>query len=609
MRAPPGWSGGQDDRPFQTLGELLRYRARHQPADLAYVFLTDGELEAEEITYGQLDQQARTIGAWLQAQDPQPRAAALLYPPGLRFIEAFFGCLYGGVVAIPIQTPPGLKAPEGLVAILRDAGTRLVLTTSGLLSVLKVEAVDRDPGGSTCWVATDQLGAHSSHPTNEFGDLGWWDPEGSVDSPAFYQYTSGTTQAPRGVVVSHRNVLSNEEVIRQAFQHDHTTIGVGWLPHYHDMGLIGNILQTLYIGRPCILMSPFHFVQRPFRWLKAISRYGATSSGGPNFAYELCVEKVKSSQLDQLDLSSWTLAFLGAEAVRWDTMKRFADKFAACGFNPSSFYPCYGLAEATLFVSGGYKRSKPVVKTVSSQGLMEHRVEPVGDESEQGITVVGCGRECLDHQVLIVDPEQRVRCPADRVGEIWVQGPSVAMGYRNRILETEQSFSATLADSGIGPFLRTGDLGFIQDDNLFITGRIKDIIILQGKTLYPHEIERTAEQSWVGLRSGGGAAFAVDAGGREQVVIVQEVERSALHSIDPGQSIEAIRRRVLAVHGVRLHGVALTRPATIPRTSSGKIRRDSCRKELLEGRLAVVHFWTQGSAQKPRAADSGRLIS
>lgn len=606
---PPVWSGGEEDRPFQTLGELLRYRARHQPVHLAYVFLSDGELEAEEITYGQLDQQARRIGAWLQARDPQAGAAALLYTPGLRFIEAFFGCLYAGVVAIPIQTPPGLKAPDGLAAILRDAGTRLVLTTSSLLDVLKVGAMDRDPGSSTCWLATDQLDPHPSHQPNENGDHSWWDPEVSVDSPAFYQYTSGTTQAPRGVVVSHRNVLSNEEVIRQAFQHDHNTIGMGWLPHYHDMGLIGNILQTLYIGRPCILMSPFHFVQRPFRWLKAISRYGATSSGGPNFAYELCVQKVKSSQLDHLDLSSWNLAFLGAEAVRWDTMKRFADKFSACGFNPSAFHPCYGLAEATLFVTGGNDRSTPVVKTVSSHGLMEHRVEIIGGESELGIPVVGCGREWRDHQVLIVDPEQRVRCPADRVGEIWVQGPSVAMGYRNRSLETEQSFFATLADSGIGPFLRTGDLGFIQDDNLFITGRIKDIIILQGKTLYPHEIERTAEQSCVGLRSGGGAAFAVDMGGQEQVVIVQEVERTALHSIDPGQSIMAIRRCVLAVHGVRLLAVALTRPATIPRTSSGKIKRATCRNEFLDGRLAFVHCWAQGSLLKPFTAGSEGMIS
>jgi acyl-CoA synthetase (AMP-forming)/AMP-acid ligase II len=290
-------------------------------------------------------------------------------------------------------------------------------------------------------------------------------------------------------------------------------------------------------------------------------------------------------------------------------MKRFADKFSACGFNPSAFHPCYGLAEATLFVTGGNDRSSAVVKTVSSHGLMEHRVEIVGGESELGIPVVGCGREWRDHQVLIVDPEQRVCCPADRVGEIWVQGPSVAMGYRNRSLETEQSFFATLADSGIGPFLRTGDLGFIQDDNLFITGRIKDIIILQGKTLYPHEIERTAEQSCLGLRSGGGAAFAVDMGGQEQVVIVQEVERTALHSIDPGQSIMAIRRCVLAVHGVRLHAVALTRPATIPRTSSGKIKRATCRNEFLDGRLAFVHCWVQGSPLKPFTVGSEGMIS
>jgi len=578
--------------PCQTLVDLLRCRARHQPAEVAYVFLTDGELEAEEITYRQLDQQASRIGAWLQACEPEAEAVGLLFTPGLPFIAAFFGCLYAGVVAVPLPTPPGLKQLDGVAAILEDAGTSLVLTASSLLERLQNAASDCAGKQPIRWVATDQLGDRFYDHLADQQDHSWRHPEVSGDSPAFYQYTSGTTQTPRGVVVSHANVLANEEVIRQAFQHDSQMIGMGWLPHYHDMGLIGNILQTLYIGRPCILMSPFHFIQRPFRWLKAISHYRATSSGGPNFAYALCARKVSRSQLDQLDLSCWSLAFTGAETVRWETMRSFADKFSACGFNPSAFYPCYGLAEATLFVTGSNNRGAIVVKNVSRQGLTENRVVLAEADGEQSATLVGCGREWMGHQVLIVDPEHRTRCPADRVGEIWVQGPSVAKGYRNRRQDSEQTFAATLADSRLGPFLRTGDLGFLHDHNLFITGRIKEIIILQGKTLYPQAIEWTVEQCSEGLQPGGGAAFSIDLDGGEQVVIVQEVERTALHAIISSQCIEAIRTRVLAVHGVRLHAVVLTRPATIPRTSSGKIRRSTCRQEFLERRLAVVHCWT-----------------
>ncbi|MCP9916665.1 fatty acyl-AMP ligase [Cyanobium sp. ATX 6F1] len=567
---------------------------------MAYVFLSDGEREAEEITYLQLDQQARRIGAWLQVCEPGSEAVGLLYQPGLSFIEAFFGCLYAGLVAIPLQTPPGLKRLEGLSAILRDAGTSLVLTRSDILETLQKGATTCEWARPLRWLATDHLTGDQ--------DPSWHHPDRSVDSAAFYQYTSGTTGAPRGVVVSHANVLANEELIRQAFQHDQSTMGMGWLPHFHDMGLIGNILQMLYIGRPCILMSPFHFIQRPFRWLQAISHYRATSSGGPNFAYELCVQKIRDDQREQLDLSSWTLAFTGAETVRWDTIRRFSDRFAGCGFNPQAFYPCYGLAEATLFVTGIRDRRPIVVKTVSRPDLMVNRVVPSTAPSDQSLTIVGCGREGLHHQVLIVDPLNRARCPADRVGEIWVQGASVARGYRNRGLETEQTFSATLADSGMGPFLRTGDLGFIQDDNLFITGRIKDIIILQGKTLYPHEIELTVERCFSGLQSGGGAAFSLEGEGSEQVVVVQEIEGKALRSIHLIQCTETIRRRVLSVHGVRVQAVVLIRPATIPRTTSGKVRRADCRSEFLSGSLAVVHSWILPSAQSERVAVSADLL-
>ncbi len=579
-------SGG--DRPEQacsTLVDLLCYRARSQPEGVAYVFLRDGERQEEAITYLQLERQARRIGASLQGLEVHSEAVGLLYHPGLGFIEAFFGCLFAGLVAIPVQTPPGLKRLGGLTAILSDAGTRLVLTSSDILEALHKDPSKHDWAQSLRLLATDQI---SVEPSPD-----WHPADPAVNSAAFFQYTSGTTNAPRGVVVSHANVLSNEELIRKAFRHDRTTIGIGWLPHFHDMGLIGNLLQGLYIGRPCILMSPFHFIQRPLRWLQAISHYQATTSGGPTFAYDLCVQKIGAAQRDQLDLSSWTLAFIGAETVRSATIQRFADTFSSCGFNRDAFYPCYGLAEATLFVTGSQVRQPVVVKQVSREGLMENQVVGCDVPSDQSIGIVGCGREGLDHQVLIVDPVTRVRCSADRVGEIWVKGKSVANGYRNRPQETGQIFAARLADSEVGPFLRTGDLGFIQENNLFVTGRIKDIIILHGKTHYPHEIELTVEHCADGLQAGGGAAFSLEREGREQVIMVQEVERMALRSISPSDCIEAIRTSVLSVHGVRLDAVVLIKPATIPRTTSGKVRRDHCRMEFLAGSLAVVRGWPQ----------------
>ena len=580
--------------PCTTLVALLQHRAQQQPHAVAYVFLLDGERQTEQITYLQLHQQAQRLAARLQALDPPAQAAGLLYPPGLRFIEALFGCFYAGLVAIPLQAPPGLKRLQSVAAILRDAGTTLVLTSAEWLETLprgSSSGVDSGAGHEPLrWLATDAVEEQHQHR--------WQPPACQAEAAAFYQYTSGTTQAPRGVVVSHANVLANEALIQQAFQHDPATLGLGWLPHFHDMGLVGNILQMLYLGRPCILMSPFHFIQRPFRWLQAISEHRATSSGGPNFAYELCVRKISKAQRDQLDLSRWTLAFSGAETVRAGTIQRFTETFAPCGFDPRAFYPCYGLAEATLFVTGGKARSPLVVCHVSRQALRHNRVVPVAPPTaapaeQPALALVGCGHAGEGHELLIVDPVQRTRCPADRVGEIWLRGASVALGYRNRREETEHTFMATLADSGEGPFLRTGDLGFLQDQQLFLTGRRKDVIILQGTTLYPQDIELTVERCWPGLAPGAGAAFSVEGEGGEQVVVVQEVERTALRSIQLGACIETIRRQVLALHGVRLAAVVLIKPATLPRTTSGKVRRASCREAFLAGGLAVVQAWAR----------------
>jgi acyl transferase domain-containing protein len=367
---------------------------------------------------------------------------------------------------------------------------------------------------------------------------------------------------------------------------------VSWLPLFHDMGLIGNVLQALYVGVPCILMAPAAFLQQPLRWLQAISHYRATTSGAPNFAYDLCVSKITPEQRASLDLSSWTVAFNGAEPVRADTLDRFTTAFAPCGFRREAFYPCYGMAEATLFVSGGLPSDPPLLYQVDRVALEQNRVIAATDE--QARTLVSCGRSWLDQQLVIVDPESRSACPPGQVGEIWVAGPSVAQGYWNRPEQTQETFQAYLADGHAGPFLRTGDLGHLQDGELFITGRLKDLMIIRGRNHHPQDIELTVEQSHPALRAGCGAAFAIEIEGSEQLVVAQEVRRDQLRKLDTEDVIGAIRQAIAEQHELQVHTVLLLKTNSIPRTSSGKIQRHACRAGFLSGGLNILHRWQQG---------------
>jgi acyl-CoA synthetase (AMP-forming)/AMP-acid ligase II len=407
---------------------------------------------------------------------------------------------------------------------------------------------------------------------------------------AFLQYTSGSTAQPRGVMLNHGHLLHNEQMIQQAFQQTERSIIVGWLPLYHDMGLIGNVLQPLYAGARCILMSPAHFLQSPVRWLQAISRYKATTSGGPNFAYDLCTRKITSEQRAQLDLSSWTVAFNGSEPVHPDTLDRFIAAFGPCGFRPEAFFPCYGLAEATLFVSGSLKSAPPVIHNIDGTALEHNRIVPVSAQKKDAVRVVACGRSWLDQQILIVDPESSKSCEPDAVGEIWLSGPSIAQGYWNRAEDSECTFGAYLADSGKGPYLRTGDLGFISDGQLFITGRLKDLIIIRGRNHYPQDIEQTVQQSHTRLRPGCGAAFSIDVCGEERLVVVQEVDRHCQHQ-EVEEIIATINQAVTAEHELTVYAVALIRPGTLPKTSSGKLQRHACRANFLNSNLDLVGEW------------------
>jgi amino acid adenylation domain-containing protein len=566
-----------------TLIELLSSRASRQPADTAYSYLADGEGEEVHLSYGELDRRARLIGARLQSLGAARSRILLLYPPGLDYIAAFFGCLYAGAVAVPAYPPRLNRNLSRLQAIVADAQATVALTTESGLSKMESLSARFPESKSLRWVATDGL---AEVLTEE-----WRDPKVEGDDLAFLQYTSGSTATPKGVMVSHANVLHNERLIQSGFKQSSQSVIVGWLPLYHDMGLIGNMLQAVYVGAPAILMSPAAFLQRPLRWLNAISRYKATTSGGPNFAYDLCVRSIRPEQMTTLDLSSWVVAFNGAEPIRADSLERFALAFEPYGFRREAFSPCYGLAEATLMVSSGTLSATRSVRNFEAKALERNHVRQSEMDAGHTRTLVSCGQVPAEQKVVIVNPESLTPCAAEQIGEVWVSGPSVAKGYWNHPEETAETFGSRLAETGERPFLRTGDLGFLLDGELFIAGRLKDLLIIRGRNHYPQDIELTAEQSHPALRRGGGAAFSIEVGSEEQIVVVQELESardSDLAPVNLSSITEGIFRAVAEEHEVAVHAVMLVKPGRIPRTSSGKIQRRACRQQFINGEMEAV---------------------
>ncbi|HKX32076.1 MAG TPA: amino acid adenylation domain-containing protein, partial [Blastocatellia bacterium] len=574
------------------LVETLRWRASRQSEKVAYTFLVDGEDRELQMTYGQLDRRARSIAALLNRHQASGQPVLLLYPSGLEYLAAFFGCLYAGAIAVPAYPPAATRSggrPGGqlsrLYSVLKDARPRVVLTSEAIRSGAAALAGENPALKALTWIATD-------HQETDLAEE-WQERAIAADSPAFLQYTSGSTSSPKGVIVTHGNLAHNEEMIRVAMEHTELSTFVGWLPLYHDMGLIGNVLQPLHLGAACVLMSPEAFLQRPFRWLRAISRYRAATSGGPNFAYELCARKVRPEERATLDLSCWTVAFNGAEPVRAESLERFAHAFGACGFRREAFYPCYGLAEATLLVTGARRREPPLILGLQRESLGRNLAVP-GESDVQRL--VSCGRSYGDQRVAIVDPSSRTELPSGRIGEIWIGGPSIAAGYWSRPEETAATFGAHLAETGEGPFLRTGDLGFLIDGELFVTGRIKDLIIIRGRNHYPQDIELTVERSYEGLRPGRGIAFSVEAGEQEGLAVIQE--------IDPGQDrqagamMERIREAIAAEHEIQVSAIALVRPGSVPKTSSGKLQRRACREAYLNRQLDPIAEWRSESEER-----------
>lgn len=577
-----------------TLVELLRHRAEHQPDDLAFIYLVDGESEEQPITYRELDRQARAIAAWLQTHGLVGERALLLYPPGLDFIAAFFGCLYAGVVAVPVYPPRRNRSMERIQAISDNARARVALTTQNVRERVDSLIHETPHLKELFWLTTSEI-----EPGLEDR---WQEPNITGQTLAFLQYTSGSTGTPKGVMLTHANLLHNSALICWAFEHRRSGIGVYWLPSYHDMGLIGGIIQPVFVGRPNVMMAPMAFLQKPYRWLAAITKYRGTTSGGPNFAYDLCVRSITPQQRDTLDLSSWEVAFNGAEPVRAETIERFSEYFAPCGFRREAFYPCYGLAESTLMVSGGLVKQPPIIRAFDAAEIAAGRAVECDQNSPHARRLVGCGQQLPDGKIVIADPQTRRRLSEGQIGEIWVQSPSVAVGYWENETATRETFQAYLAD-GEGPFMRTGDLGFLHRGELFVTGRIKDMIILHGVNVYPQDIEQTVERADERLRPNAGACFAVERDGQEQLVVVQEVERRVKEGFE--SIFQAIRRAVALEHEVAVDAIVLIKPGSIPRTSSNKIQRFACRQAYLDGTLEVVAAWHRDQAVEAEAAPTG----
>jgi acyl-CoA synthetase (AMP-forming)/AMP-acid ligase II len=551
--------------------ELLCERAERHPDRVALRYIGDGENVSHVSTYGELHRAVARVAAHLQTLSSPGDRALLLYPSGPSYVVAFLGCLYAGVVAVPAYPPESQLAHhvQRLVSIALDAQPRLLLTEQALAGTLARLAGSVDALAGSRVVATDAL-------TSEDAEA-WRMPNLGREALAFLQYTSGSTAQPKGVMVGHANLMANERVIRRAFAMNEDDIVLSWLPLFHDMGLIGTLLQPLFSGVSSVLMAPQHFMARPARWLEALSRERATVSGAPDFAYRLCAERISPEAVSGLDLSRWRLAFCGAEPVRAATLEAFARRFALAGFRESALYPCYGLAESTLLVTGGVSGRGRQLQSFNARALTERRVQPDAD----GRTLVGCGRVWPEHRVVIADPETGEPLPSSRIGEIQVAGPSVTDGY----WKNADATGAVFVERDGQRFLRTGDLGFVQEGELFIAGRYSDRIIIRGQNLYPQDIEQSVEEHIDVLRKGRTVAFGVELEGQESIVIAAEVSQRMQKLLSVEAVTRGIAEAVSRAHGEAPRLVLLLNPGAVPITSSGKLQRRACKQAWLTGSL------------------------
>lgn len=577
---------------------VLRHWEQVRSASESFSF-TDGDEIERSLTYAELWSEVQGLAGYLQGRcgiRPGDRVL-LLYPPGLDFVVALFAVFAAGAIAVPAFPPRRNRKASRIRSIVLDADARWALSTRSVIEQLSGPELHED------LIGVQLLGTDSPDHRDESY---WRCPRLRADALAVLQYTSGSTGSPKGVMLTHANLIANSQLILHAFEPANPIVGASWLPTYHDMGLIGGVVMPMYMGRPNVLMSPMSFLQRPVRWLQVISKHQCTISGGPNFAYQLCVDKISDSEIEGLDLSSWEVAFNGAEPVRASTLQQFTDRFGKIGFRASSHLPCYGMAETTLIVTGGPKETRPVLKRFDGSELDKKNVVPTdhpgAEDDVPTRELVGCGRTLPGERIEIVDPDTRTILPINSIGEIWVQSPSVGQGYWQRREETNKTFSA-MTDANEGPFLRTGDLGFRHNDQLYVSGRLKDMIIVRGVNRYPQDIEATVEKASDLVQAGSVAAFAMTNSDREQLVIVAETIRR--RDMDWDEHLQAIRRAVTEEHDLPPDAVYLVRNSSVPKTSSGKIQRHACLHAVRDQELKVVAQWVRGEESSLNSAGGG----
>ncbi len=558
-----------------TIIQLLEERAKSYPNKKIFIFLKDGEQETANLTYEQLVIQSKILAKHLVNRNISNQPALLLFPQGLEFIVTLFACFYARVIAIPAY-PPTRNKLNRLDNILANSEAKIVLSNQKTFNKSQKFASklqDQD------WLITDNLSPlkNVAFPKIDPSDI------------AFLQYTSGSTGQPKGVIISHRNIIANSEFLRVAFELSEQDTCVSWLPLFHDMGLIDGVIQPIYSNYPVYLMTPATFVQRPVTWLQALSKYKATRTGGPNFAYDLCVDKINDNDLEKLDLSKVTCLYNGSEPISAITLKKFIDKFRPAGLNEKVFYPCYGMAEATLQITGIEKETAPTILNLSKSHFGKNLVE-INNNQINSISVVGCGYPRLDTQVKIVHPTTKNLTKSNEIGEIWIKGNSISNGYWNNTEITKENFNQVISNTKKTGYYRTGDLGFIHQNELFITGRIKELIIIRGRNYYPQDIEQIIRSAHPALQSNGTAAFSI-LEEKEKLIIVQEIKRTFIRDLKETEVFNAIKSKMAEHLDIAANAIVLVTPLSITKTTSGKLMRKECQVNYLKSNLSVIGIW------------------
>lgn len=566
---------------WSSISEILHWRAIHQPYKTAYIFLPDGENTEEKITYTELDQVAKQIASSIQKTCKNGDRVLLMYNPGLSFVKAFFACLYAGVIAVPAYPPKLNRSSNRLTSIINDCTPKMALTNTTIYQNLsKKEAVI--PELAHVQIIDTESIEKANKPENLYQEAN--------EKIAFLQYTSGSTSQPKGVMVTHQNILINEQMIENAFFHTSETIFVSWLPMFHDMGLISDLLQPMYLGVPLTFMAPSSFIQKPIRWLRAISKYKATTSGGPNFAYDLCLQKISDDDLSGLDLSSWTVAYNGAEPIQFNTLKKFSKKFEQVGFKESSFLPCYGLAECTLYAIG---HKAPYYFAVDKNSYANTTIKKSSSESNTQ-WLVSSGKNTNPQHLKIVNTQTFMPCSKNEIGEIWLNGPHITNGYWNNEQKTQETFCAIPKNQNdlTLTYLRTGDFGFINDDNeIFIVGRLKDLIIINGKNFYPQDIEYCVAKASDQINGICTVAISIEKNGTENLVVICELNRQKNTTESHAEICKKIGNAISQEFNIAIHDIVLLKPLVMPKTSSGKLQRQLCKTMYLNNEFNSVFNW------------------